>query len=103
LLALARGDIYARHDSQPLVSVVRQRTDDLPIGRPTMPRFRSGLPRIVVHIEQQDDTVRCGAANCSALVPIPPPGRLISDVGCPRCGRVALPTPRSLELAGQSR
>jgi hypothetical protein len=93
LLALARGNLDPRRESEPRVSVVRQRTDDLPVGRPTMPLPRFDRPRPVVRIDQDDDVVRCSSRNCSALVPIPPPGRLLGDATCPRCGRTALPAP----------
>lgn len=107
LLALARGELDARRDGQPFMSVGRQRTDDLPVGRPTIPQPRFDRPRPVIRIDQDIDVVRCSARGCAALVPIPPPGRLISDASCPRCGRVELPRPRTLDLqlrmAAQSR
>jgi hypothetical protein len=90
LLDLARHELDPAHDGRPRVSVVRQRSD-LPMGQPTTPRRTTMLPGRVVHIEQGADVVRCGSATCAALVPIPPPGRLIAGTACPRCGRVELP------------
>jgi hypothetical protein len=77
--------------------LVRQRSD-APRGRPTMPRQRTDLPRLVVHIEQETDVVRCSAPDCAALVEIPPPGRLVTDSACPRCGRVELPAQQTSPL-----
>ncbi len=91
LLALAAKRMDPRLDGKPRVAVVRQRTGDLPVGRPSMPRrSRLDAPRVIVHIEQDTDFVRCSGPNCSALVQIPPPGRLFTDAACPRCGRIEL-------------
>jgi hypothetical protein len=103
LLALARRQPDPLAASTSRVAIVRQRSEDLPLGQPTVPQSRFDRPRPVVRIAQEADVVHCGSSRCSALIPIPPPGGLITETTCPRCGRVALPTPRSLELAGQSR
>jgi hypothetical protein len=103
LLALARRQPDPMAASTSRVVIVRQRSEDLPLGQPTVPQSRFDRPRPVVRIAQEADVVHCGSSRCSALIPIPPPGGQITETTCPRCGRVALPTPRSLELAGQSR
>jgi hypothetical protein len=87
-LAFAQARPMQR-DVVPRIPVVRR--GDLPIAKPTTPRRRADLPQLVVRIDQEADVLRCTGANCSALVPIPPPGRLLGDTSCPRCGRVELP------------
>ncbi|MFL6237870.1 MAG: hypothetical protein ACJ735_00060 [Actinomycetes bacterium] len=90
LVALAGRRPDPHPERAPRMSLVAQRSDH-PRGLPLRPRSRNGLPVRVVHIEQQADIVRCGSANCAALVPIPPPGRLQSEPACPGCGRIELP------------
>jgi hypothetical protein len=89
LLALARRTPDVRVDDTRPVSVVRQRSY-LP-DQQKMSRRTADPPKLAVRIEQEADVVRCRGANCAALVPIPPPGRLLNDAACPRCGRVELP------------
>jgi hypothetical protein len=101
LIALAQRGPDPRLDDRPRVTVVRQRKGDEPPGRPTMRRPRRDAPRLVVHIDQDADVVRCGTTTCSALVPIPPPGRLLGETSCPQCGRVQLPT-QQLSPSGAS-
>jgi hypothetical protein len=102
LLAFARRQPAPTTDSAPRVAVVHQRTD-MPHGRPTMPRTRRSIPPPLIELQQGADAVRCAHANCAALVPIPPPGRLITaDVVCTRCGRAAFelarhPTLRAIQ------
>ena len=98
LLALAAKRPDLRLEDKPRVAVVRQRAGDLPLGRPSLPRrSRLDVPRVIVHIEQEQDFVRCSGPNCSALVQIPPPGRLSSAAAaCAQCGRIELPAPHDL-------
>jgi hypothetical protein len=104
LLELARHELDPALDGRPRVSIVQQRSGlaDLPTGRPSMPRRATTLPCRVVHIEQGADVVRCTSPNCAALVPIPPPGRLITGTSCPRCGRVELPAQQGSPVSTRS-
>ena len=89
LVTLAR----ARRGGAPGLSrltIVRLPDTGRPSGRPSLPARPLGLGPLV-RIEQEGDVLRCSGTGCAALVPVPPPGRLIAGKPsrCPGCGHRA--------------